>query len=128
MTNNSTLATEFPGLDTALAQFEITSSPKACLFRKFPPEIREIIFKEAIEWDGKMPNLIVALRGDPELYFEAHEVLCKSNVFIMSNRNEAGRKLMPSNVYKSIHRLRIELREYEPPTLGLFVCVFTQSY
>jgi hypothetical protein len=63
MVDTPTLATEIPGLDTALAQFESTSSPKACLFRKFPPEIREIIFKEAIEWDGKMPGLIVALRG-----------------------------------------------------------------
>jgi hypothetical protein len=111
--DTATMTTKLPDLDTALAGLEITSSLKACLFRKFPPEVREIIFDEAIEWDGKTPALIVALRGDPVLYFEALEVLSKSNVFIMSKKNEETRRSMPSSVYKNIQRLWIEIPEYE---------------
>lgn len=49
-------------------------------FRWFPVEIRKIIFDNAIEDETfSVPNLVVALRGDSKLYFEAFEVLYKKS-------------------------------------------------
>ncbi|TAQ88009.1 hypothetical protein B7494_g3684 [Chlorociboria aeruginascens] len=47
--------------------------------RKFPVEVRSIIFEKALKWDGKGPGLLVALRGDKKLYYEALKVFYDIN-------------------------------------------------
>ena len=70
---------------TTLKHCQTITAPLA--FRRFPAEIRALIFEEAVEWDGKMPNLVVALRGDPQLYREALGRFSKKNEFIYAGPN-----------------------------------------
>jgi hypothetical protein len=91
---------------TSMKKCTVTSSPLA--LRKFAPEIRRLIFAEAIDWTGKTPELIIALRGDPKLYQEAMDVLCRQCVFTLSPRNREGRMQMPLSVIKTIQNLSIE--------------------
>jgi len=58
---NQTMTSASPDLDIELAGLKMPASPKPSLFPKFLPEVRTVVFDEAIEWDGKTPALIVAL-------------------------------------------------------------------
>jgi uncharacterized protein YjbI with pentapeptide repeats len=85
---------------------EITTSPLT--LRKFPTEIRQIIFRNTFEFAGRYtPDLIVALRGEPKLYFEALEVLGKTCFFEISTRNDKTRPSMGEEAYKSIRKLSL---------------------
>ena len=58
----------------------MTYSPLA--IRKFPPEIRAMIFAGCVDNKGyKTPNLLVALRGDREMYEEAVQIFYGLNWF-----------------------------------------------
>jgi uncharacterized protein YjbI with pentapeptide repeats len=83
-----------------------TSSPLA--LRKFAPEIRDIIFRHVIEWNGKMPALIIALRGDHKLYHEALEILYSTCTFIRSERNNITITQMSQPAVESIRKLVLE--------------------
>jgi hypothetical protein len=63
---------------------------KPLAFRRFPAEIRALIFEGAVEYNSEkvdcqgfsgMPPLVVALRGDPLLYREALAQFYKNNEF-----------------------------------------------
>jgi hypothetical protein len=58
--------------------------------RKFPPEIRDMIYKLTLagEWNGKTSTFIIALRGDSELYHEALKVFYETNTFAFTERNQ----------------------------------------
>jgi hypothetical protein len=58
--------------------------------RKFPPEIRDMIYKLTLagEWNAKTPTFIIALRGDSELYHEALKVFYETNTFAFTERNQ----------------------------------------
>jgi hypothetical protein len=51
--------------------------------RRFAPEIRALIFNNCVYrlWDGSTPPLLIVLRPEPKLYFEALEVFYKINTF-----------------------------------------------
>jgi uncharacterized protein YjbI with pentapeptide repeats len=85
----------------------ITRSPLA--FRKFPPEIRLLIFAEALAdtWWGKTPHLITALRVDPVLYYEAMEVFISTNSFTLSPRNEKSPQLMSVKAWQNIQHMEL---------------------
>jgi hypothetical protein len=58
----------------------MTSSPPA--FQRFPPEVRAMIFGRCIDFrKTKTPILLIALRGDEELYTEAIKIFYKLNWF-----------------------------------------------
>jgi hypothetical protein len=72
----------------AVKHCQIIDKPLA--FRRFPAEIRALIFEGAVEYNCEeaehlrisgMPPLVVALRGDPLLYSEALAQFYKNNEF-----------------------------------------------
>jgi hypothetical protein len=86
-----------------------TVSPAASnLLKQFPPEIREQIFGDAIEWHGKTPPLIAALRGDPTLYHEALAVLYKEHPFKIHKLNEESRWSAYLSTFRNIRSLEFD--------------------
>jgi hypothetical protein len=76
-------------------------------FNRIPLEIRAMVFSEVIEWKGKTPALIAALRGDPILYREALGVFRKTCTFTLHWDNEVTRKKMSQAAFQSIEKIRI---------------------
>jgi hypothetical protein len=89
----------------SLKSCKSTASPLA--FRKFPPEIREMIFQRCIGFNGNTPPLFIALRGDQELYKEALGVFCKLNYFRLSKGSMPVCESMSPNVIENVYKLRI---------------------
>ena len=91
-----------------------TASPNndsTCTFRKLPPEIREKCFLPVLEWHGKSPALLVALRGDKELYEEALEIFYKKpNVYHLSEVNGWDFVGMSERALASIKDVKISLK------------------
>jgi hypothetical protein len=82
----------------------VTTSPLA--LRKFPPEIREMIFQRCIDTrDNKSPSIIIALRGDKELYREAIKVFYKLNFFKLTWGTAPSCKFLSANTIGSIKKL-----------------------
>jgi hypothetical protein len=77
-------------------------------FRAFPPEIRQMIFREAFPWNGKTPALLKALRGDKVLYNEALH-LFQLNSYNLSYKNgwsfgdSAAMKTKTIKTVRSLH-------------------------
>lgn len=71
---------------TQLAQI---NQPPPSTLNKFPPEIREKIFKLCLHWNGKTPSLIAAMRCNKELYGEVMDIFYNKmeNAFVLSRRN-----------------------------------------
>jgi len=79
-------------------------------FRAFPSEVRILIFKNApLNWVRGSPALLVALRGDNELYHEALEIYYKTSTFILSSRNIWAFKAMPLHIIKATKNLGVEI-------------------
>lgn len=78
--------------------------------RAFPPEIREVIFNfsQVLSWTGKTPALLVALRGDRELYYEALELFYKSNTFTLHRANEWKTGDMSVAALRTIRALKVD--------------------
>ncbi|KAF4628090.1 hypothetical protein G7Y89_g10065 [Cudoniella acicularis] len=57
------------------------------ILRKLPFELREMIFIEVLDWDGRTPPLLAALRPDPELYSQALAIFRKNNYFRLHSRS-----------------------------------------
>jgi hypothetical protein len=78
--------------------------------RAFPPEIREMIFtfSNVLIWTGKTPALLMALRGDRELYDEALDYFYKKNIFKLHPRNEWQTGDMAISALQTIKALRID--------------------
>lgn len=60
--------------------------------RAFPPEIRNMIFKETLRntWDGRTPDFIKALRSsrqDQDMYYDAMREFYKTNCYTLCQRN-----------------------------------------
>jgi uncharacterized protein YjbI with pentapeptide repeats len=85
----------------------VTTSPLA--FRKFSPEIRETIFRDCVDFkDRKTPPLLIALRGDKELYQEAIQLFYKLNFFRLDDRIRERVSTMSANALSTISKLTIE--------------------
>ena len=72
---------------------------------RLPPEIRNILFKYVLVWDGKTPALLKALRGDPKLYGEAMEVFNNINTFILHTKSKEDLVGMLPKVIASVKRI-----------------------
>jgi hypothetical protein len=76
--------------------------------RAFPPEIRQMIFREAFPWNRKTPALLKALRGDKVLYNEALH-LFQLNSYNLSYKNgwsfgdSAAMKTKTIKTVRSLH-------------------------
>jgi hypothetical protein len=77
-------------------------------FRTFPPEVREMIFKPCLEGEGNNPDLLVALRGDRELYAEAICLFYKANnTYVLSTRNVNSFRDMSERSLESIKKVKV---------------------
>lgn len=81
-------------------------------FRKLPKEIRKEIFELALpdDWEGKMPNLIQALRcsKDTDVYAEALFLFHARNYrYTLNLGNDYGFKDMPLTLISTIGKIRI---------------------
>lgn len=75
-------STTIYGGNTLKCQFDKTTfrhSPPS--LSKLPIEIRKLIFKPCLEWSGKTPEPLAALRGDKQLYGEALAIFNEINTF-----------------------------------------------
>ncbi len=85
----------------------VTNSPLA--FRKFPPEIGQLIFQDCVDFkDRKTPVLLAALRGDKELYQEAIQLFYDSNYFELDYSMLDRCSTMTVNALSNISKLKIE--------------------
>jgi hypothetical protein len=83
-------------------------SKTACPLHKLPPELREEIFKPLlVNWNGKTPSLIKALRPDKTLYSEALEIFYKHSRFIFHRENDWSFGDMTKEAVPSIGRVKI---------------------
>lgn len=66
-----------------------------------------MIFKETLEecWNGKAPGLLAALRGHPDLYFQALSVFGKVNTFKLDLKNREAFERMPQLALDAIRNL-----------------------
>jgi uncharacterized protein YjbI with pentapeptide repeats len=84
----------------------MTSSPLA--LRRFPPEIRAMIFNGCIHFaDHKTPAIIIALRGDKEMYEEAIQIFYKLNSFRVKLQNLTDFEAMSIKAIQGIRKLVI---------------------
>jgi uncharacterized protein YjbI with pentapeptide repeats len=87
---------------------KITTSPLA--LRQFTPEIRARIFGYCTpqkSWASKTPEVLIALRGDSELYQEALRAFYKQNWFRLNFRNFSKTELMSKKSVENINKLSI---------------------
>lgn len=75
-----------------------------------PVEIRIAIFEEALngEWVGKLPNLLVALRGCEEMYVQAVEAFRRVNEEVLWESERGSSESMMQNPLMGIKTLVIE--------------------
>lgn len=76
--------------------------------RILPPDLRLMIFKSLVKnWDGRVPNVIKALRGDWEVYHEVLEEFYRDNVFVIHQGNGWSFGDMTKEAVKRIRRARV---------------------
>jgi hypothetical protein len=97
---------KFRGLK--MKRCKVTTSPLG--LRRFPPEIRAMIFEYSTPWDSnkaKTPEILVALRGDCELYEEAIKTFYKQNWLRIDVGNFSEMESMSKKSMARICKLRI---------------------
>ena len=77
--------------------------------RAFPPEIRNRIYDAACDFEGKMPDLIKALRQDQNLYKEVMHVFLASNAYTLHKKNSWTFGDMSKGALDCIQRLDITI-------------------
>lgn len=76
--------------------------------REFPPEIRDMIVRYCMEFvHGKTPPLLIALRGDPDLYQQALKFLYRLNPFVLDAKTILKLDKISKKVLKNITKLSI---------------------
>lgn len=112
----STLGKPSGRLLQGLTMSELQQS-KACTYKRavftgalrdYPPEIRELIFTAAIESSGETPALIVALRGDKELYYEALQILYRDCTFVVTAKNKDAFMRLSKSAVATIQRFGLQ--------------------
>lgn len=101
---NSSLVMESKLVKCLRSKCEVSPTPT---FNSIPAEIRNLIFSNAIEWNGKTPNVVAAVRGDPVLYAEALGVLHRQSTFKLHAANRLSRSVMSPKAYQSVRKLEI---------------------
>jgi hypothetical protein len=87
----------------------VPTGPKNPLtFSFFPLELREKIFIRCLEWNGKTPALVVAARGDKQLYEEIIEIFYRTeNMFVLHRGNHWWFGNMSQRALLSVRKLMI---------------------
>lgn len=73
------------------------------------PELRMMIFDLALvgSWNGQIPALLKALRGDELMYKEAIEAFGRTNTFVLSKSNNSSFLRMSETALGSIEYLKM---------------------
>jgi Pentapeptide repeats (8 copies) len=100
--------------DCSMDNCTMTMSPLA--LRKFPPEIRAMIFEDCLDINDEecqgidksnYPALLSALRCDKAMFQEAMDIMSKVNWHCLCLQNLSCFKLWPSKETESIRKLNI---------------------
>jgi hypothetical protein len=84
----------------------VSTSPLA--LRRFPPEIRTLILQRCMDYaDRRTPAIILALRGDPELYQEAIRLFYKLNWLRIDHYPLSFYDSVPRGLANKIEKLSI---------------------
>ncbi|KAL2074850.1 hypothetical protein VTL71DRAFT_8629 [Oculimacula yallundae] len=102
----STALHESKFASSSVERCKITTSPLA--LRKFPPELRILIFERCIDFEDRItPSILSALRGDPELYSEAIDCFYRLNVIRITEKGLSDCDRMSAVTMRSVRRLHI---------------------
>ncbi|XMA08856.1 hypothetical protein WAI453_001647 [Rhynchosporium graminicola] len=102
---------------------EIITCPLA--LRRFSPDLRALIFERCIDFTKKKtPVILVALRGDPELYQEALRCFYRLNMFRIRGQNLSDCEKMSERAVAEMRRLKLSFHRPSPPTLDMFPNIF----
>jgi hypothetical protein len=109
-----------PGLDAKIPEYESphfalqawhniqSRAPTTSALRKLPREIRQEISTYVLDWDGKAPSLLKALRIDEMLHADAMAVLSRQCRFQVTERNKMACILeMPVHIWERIEILSV---------------------
>ncbi|KAL3427382.1 hypothetical protein PVAG01_00891 [Phlyctema vagabunda] len=80
---------------------------KPITLRILPAEVRFHIFEYCLPWNGKSPNLLKALRSDPELHAEAMKFMELRRAFILRKENDWSLQSMPRKLTLNILKLEV---------------------
>ncbi|KAN0115289.1 hypothetical protein V8E51_004833 [Hyaloscypha variabilis] len=98
-----------------------TMTSSALALRKFPPEIRAMIFNGCIHFGGfKTPAIIITLRGDKQMYEEAIQIFYKLNWFRVRLQNLEDFEAMSIKAIQGIRKLVISTMFAESLVPGVF--------
>jgi hypothetical protein len=108
--------------------------------RKLPLEIRDMIYELIVgtdSWNGKTPSLILALRGDQELYKEALRDFYDNNTFAFTKRHRwlcmvgsmTGKGEFKMNwKFGEISRTALKIIKHVSITFPFFLKAYVSSY
>ncbi|KAF8849578.1 hypothetical protein BDZ45DRAFT_680434 [Acephala macrosclerotiorum] len=103
-------------ISSSMSHCQTTSSPLA--FRRFPAEIREMIFQgcitNATNSHKRTPKILIALRCDPEIYQEALRCYYKLNSFTLEQANLSKCSELSLKVLGNIEKLKIKSSNGHP--------------
>ncbi|KAL5326607.1 hypothetical protein ACEPPN_004294 [Leptodophora sp. 'Broadleaf-Isolate-01'] len=92
---------------SSMENCKVITSPLA--LRRFCPELRKLIFERCIHsCDNTSPVLLVALRGDPELYYEAMKCFYRLNKFRLKLANLSDYGGISKKAAGNIRNLKLE--------------------
>ena len=110
----SQLSTLLPTANRDLTNTNVAAqnSNATCVLHKLAPELREKVFALLLEedWEGKIPNIITALRPERKLYGEALFYFTKRQTFRVHKGNLWGLLDMEKSAITTIIKLKIDLR------------------
>jgi hypothetical protein len=84
------------------------SGKESTSFRRFPVEIRNMIYSNIIATEGPTTNLIAALRPDFLLYNEILEVLFREHTFVFSEQNHKTIASLPEDIRKRVTKVDLK--------------------
>jgi hypothetical protein len=78
------------------------------MFSELPIELYEGIFTPlCVDWEGKTPNIIKALRPEKRLYNEALKIFFRHNTYVFHRENNWSFGDMTKDAVATIERVRI---------------------
>jgi hypothetical protein len=89
----------------------VQAKPPFQFLHKLPFEIREIIYGNCLEWNGRSPAIFRALRASKLLYPQVIEQFYKAdNTFYLNKRNGWSLCSMSVKALVSVRKLKIEIQ------------------
>ncbi|KAG4441085.1 hypothetical protein IFR05_003439 [Cadophora sp. M221] len=105
----------------------VTTSPLS--IRRFCPELRKLVFERCVHTrDNTSPVLLVALRGNPEFYYEALECFYRQNRFRLKLANLSDYERMSKKASGAIRHLKIDFSQVDQPLPATLPSLFHECF